>query len=418
MFLAVFMAFVLLAVGFALGEIFLGGGLGFFGMAAAFVFWIMLTLVSYYSGDKILLGVSGARKITHDDMPELFNVVEEMKIASGFTRVPDIYIIDDPSPNAFATGRSPKTASVAVTSGLLSRLNRDELQGVIAHEMSHIVNRDVLFMMMLGIMLGAVVMMADMFFRVSFHTGVGRRTRSGGGQAQIVMLVISIAFLILAPFIAQIIYFAASRKREYLADACGAQLTRYPDGLANALQKIAGSTQAVKQANRVTAPMYIVNPFSGMKKAAASLMSTHPPIEDRIRILRKMGGNHSLEAYQNAWQAAVPAGMPRNLISAKDMKANAFVAAGAAAAVAQPTRRPAQATPVSQQQVSQQPAAQTSPAQQPVASRIALNDFFWKQDGYVFVDCDCGVRLKIPPQYNSKTVHCPKCRKKYQVPVM
>ncbi|MFA6449177.1 MAG: M48 family metallopeptidase [bacterium] len=397
-FLAAAMAFVLLFMGYAVGVVMGGSAMGFFGMFAALILWFMLTLISYFNGDKILLGVSGAKKITRDDLPELFNVVEEMKIASGFTRVPDIYVIDDASPNAFATGRSPESASVAVTSGLMQRLNRDELQGVIAHEMSHIVNRDVLFMMMIGIMMGAVVMMADMFFRISFRSGIGRRSSRDSGQLAIVMLVVSLVFMIVAPFAAQMIYFAVSRKREFLADACGAQLTRYPDGLASALEKISASPQTVATANRVTAPMYIVNPYSGMKKMAASLLATHPPIEERVRVLRGMAGQHSFEAYQQAWKAS---GKREILFSPNELKNNLFSQSGAAALATRGAPSPAP-----------KPAAQP----QSQAQRTAVNDFFWRQDGYGFIDCDCGVRLKIPSKFHSKTVYCTKCGKRFDLP--
>jgi heat shock protein HtpX len=417
-FLAAGMAFVLLFMGYAVGVLFGGSGMGVFGMFAALILWFILTLVSYYSGDQILLGVSGAKKITHDDFPELFNIVEEMKIASGFTRMPNIYLIDDPSPNAFATGRSPENASVAVTSGIVQRLNRDELQGVIAHEMSHIVNRDVLFMMMIGIMMGAVVMMADFYFRATWRGGFGRRSSREGGQLAIIMLVVSLVFMITAPFISQMIYYACSRKREFLADACGAQLTRYPDGLASALEKISTAPQAIATANRVTAPMYIVNPFSGMQKMAASLTSTHPPAEERIRVLRGMSGQFSLEAYQQSWTRI---GQRESLFSAKDMKNSLFAKPGVAGFVPQHGQPPAPAVaaafaaaPVSSPAPSSGPSV--APSAQPAAQRADLNDFFWRQDGYGFIDCECGVRLKIPPKFHQRNVYCPKCGKRFDVP--
>ena len=253
-------------------------------------------LVAYFQGESILLGVSGAKKITRDDHPRLYNIVEEMKIASGLPKMPDIYIVDDPAPNAFATGRSPDRASVAVTSGLLQIMNRDELEGVIGHEMSHIKNRDVLLMSVAGVVLGTIVILSWYATRALFFSGMSggsrrdSRSGGGGGGAQVIILVVGLILMIVAPIAAQLLYFAVSRKREYLADASSALYTRYPEGLASALEKLAASTQQLKAANQATAPMYTVNPFRQKGKAAADLTSTHPPISERIRILRAMAG--------------------------------------------------------------------------------------------------------------------------------
>ena len=262
------MAVVLLLLGFIIGLAFFGPEGGFFGLIIATAIWLILTLVSFSSGDQIFLAASKAKLITHDVHPQLFNVVEEMKIAAGLPAMPKVYIINDPAPNAFATGRNPKSASVAVTAGLLGRLNRDELQGVIAHEISHILHRDILFVTLAGVMLGSIVLLSQVFLRGMFYssmTGSRRRYSSGGGgggQAQIVMLIIAIVAAILAPIMAYLLYFALSRKREYLADAGAARLTRYPEGLAGALEKIANDpSPQLATVNKVTAPMYIVNPF-------------------------------------------------------------------------------------------------------------------------------------------------------------
>jgi heat shock protein HtpX len=216
--------------------------------------------------------VAGAKKISPSDHQRLYNVVEEMKIASGLEKMPDVYIIDDPSLNAFATGRDPNHAAVSITSGLLQKLNRDELQGVIGHEISHIKHRDVLLMSMCSVLLGTIVILSFyasrmMMFGAIFGGGGGggRRGSSknsgGGGGAAIIILVLAILLMILAPLFAQLIYFAISRKREYLADASSALYTRYPAGLASALEKLEQSTTPVKNATQATAPMYIVNPF-------------------------------------------------------------------------------------------------------------------------------------------------------------
>src|SRR5512136_715718 len=263
------------------------------GLAIAILVWVILSLVAYYQGGSIMLSVAGAKKITRDDHPRLYNVVEEMKIASGLEKMPDIYIIDDPALNAFATGRDPDHASVAITSGLLQKLNRDELQGVMAHEISHIKNRDVLLMAMCSVLLGTIVILAYYGSRFLFLGGSGSRRSSSsrdGGQGQIIILVVALVFIILAPIFAQLIYFAISRKREYLADASSALYTRYPEGLASALEKLKNNTAPIQKANKATAPMYISNPFYKKGMAIDSFFSTHPPLDERIRILRAMSG--------------------------------------------------------------------------------------------------------------------------------
>jgi len=225
------MGLLLLLLGYVLGLAFAGSGTN--GLAIALAIWLVMSLVGYFQGDSILLTMSKAKKIKRDDHPRLYNIVEEMKIASGLPKMPNVYIIDDPALNAFATGRNPDKASVAITSGLLQKLNRDELQGVIAHEISHIKNRDVLLMAMASVMLGTIVILAWYVSRVMIFGGAGRtrRSSSGGGQGQIIIFIIAIAFMILAPIFAYMIYFAISRKREYLADASSALYTRYPEGI-------------------------------------------------------------------------------------------------------------------------------------------------------------------------------------------
>ena len=271
----------------------LGGAIGFYlqprypedgifwGVLIAMVVWIVMLLVSTASGDRILLATAGAHEVKYDDAPQLFNIVEEMKIASGLPAMPRIFIIDNHVPNAFAVGLKPERAAVAVTTGLMSKLNRDELQGVIAHEIGHIVNRDTLFMTMAGVTVGAVIIIADLFLRGLWYSSLtgGRRRSSSrdGGQGQIVIMVIAIVLAILAPLLAQILYFATSRKREYLADASSAQFTRYPEGLASALEKISAGQSKEYKKSRALAPMYIVNPMAASGKAVG-LFSTHPPV--------------------------------------------------------------------------------------------------------------------------------------------
>ena len=217
------MAVLLLVIGYFLGLVFLNSAIA--GLIIALVIWMVMNLIAFFQGDNIFLALSKARKIERDDHPRLFNIVEEMRIASGLEKMPDIYIIDDPALNAFAAGRDPKRASIAVTSGLLQKLNRDELQGVIGHEMAHIKNRDVLLMAMCGVLLGTIVILAWYATRMLFFGAMfgGRRSSSaGGGQAQLIIFAVGIILMILAPIAAYLIYFAISRKREYLADASSA----------------------------------------------------------------------------------------------------------------------------------------------------------------------------------------------------
>jgi len=258
------------------------------GIAAVVAF--LLTLLSYYGGSGALLGMSRARQIVKADDPQLFNVVEELCIAGG-TPLPKIYLIDDTAMNAFATGRDPRHASVAITTGLRQRLSRDELQGVMAHELSHIRHRDILFATLMAVMVGVLVMLCDVFLR-SLWWGGGRRRRSrgsqGGGGLQIVLLVVALVLAIIAPILARIIHLAMSRQREYLADAGAVELTRNPRGLASALVKLGNDQEVLEVANRATAPLYIVHPIKKFEKRASSIFSTHPPIKDRVERLMSL----------------------------------------------------------------------------------------------------------------------------------
>jgi heat shock protein HtpX len=284
--IAAFLAFITV-FGYIIGYAWLGNPAeAIFGLVLALVVGIISGLATYYGGDRMVLGASHAREVTHDEAPVLFNVVEEMTIAAGLP-MPKVYIIDDTAPNAFATGRDPEHASVAVTSGLLEKLNRDELQGVIAHEMSHVGNFDIRYAMLVGILVGTTVLISDFFLRGLWFGG-GRRREGGGGQAQLIMMAIAIVLAILAPIFARLLQLSISRQREYLADASAVQLTRNPKALADALQKISGDQEVLEVANRATAHLYIVNPIKKFEKRAKGIFSTHPPIEERIKILRSM----------------------------------------------------------------------------------------------------------------------------------
>ena len=283
--IAIFLAFVAV-FGYVIGYAWIGDPISaLFGLVLAFVVGTISGLVSYYAGERIVLAASRAREVTHDEAPQLFNVVEEMAIAGGLP-MPKVYIIEDSAPNAFATGRDPEHASVAVTSGLLEKLNRDELQGVIAHEMSHVGNFDIRYAMLVGILVGTTVLISDFFLRGLWFGG-GRR-REGSGQAQIIMIIVAVVLAILAPIFARLLQLSISRQREYLADATAVKFTRNPKGLADALQKISGDREVLEAANRATAHLYIVNPIKRFEKRAKGLFSTHPPIEERIQILRSL----------------------------------------------------------------------------------------------------------------------------------
>ena len=283
-----FLAFVTV-FGYIIGYAWIGDPVGaLFGLALAFVVGIISGLATYYGGDRMVLAASRAKEVTHEDAPVLFNVVEEMAIAGGLP-MPKVYIIEDSAPNAFATGRDPEHASVAVTSGLLKKLNRDELQGVIAHEMSHVGNYDIRYAMLVGVLVGTTVLISDFFLRgLWFGGGRGGRREGGGGNIQLIMMVVAIVLAILAPLFARLLQLSISRQREYLADATAVQLTRNPKGLADALQKINGDREVLEAANRATAHLYIVNPIKRFEKRSKGLFSTHPPIEERVKILRAM----------------------------------------------------------------------------------------------------------------------------------
>ena len=360
------------------------------GLVIAISVWIILSLVGYFQGDSILLSMSRAKKIKRDDHPRLYNVVEEMKIASGLEKMPDIYIIDDPALNAFATGRDPNRASVAITSGLLQKLNRDELQGVIAHEISHIKNRDVLLMVMCGILLGTIVILAwygSRFLIFGSMTGSRRSSSSGGGgQGQLIVLIVALVFMILAPIMAQLIYFAISRKREYLADASAALYTRYPEGLASALEKLGASTGQLKSANKATAPMYIINPFRKKGMKASDLSSTHPSISERIRILRAMAGASFIDYDQSYRQVHRGEGViPAASLAAETVPIATIKLEGE-------TGEPNEI----------QRARETS-------------DVMWRLSNYNTITCDCGAKLRVPPKFKEPIIKCPHCGRTHQV---
>jgi heat shock protein HtpX len=340
-------------------------------------------MTALLAGRGVLLGSMNAREIQHDDHPVLFNIVEEMTIASGLPKMPKVYIMDTDAPNAFAVGTEQNSA-VAVTTGLLMRLSRDELQGVVAHEIGHVKNHDTRFMMLAGVMMGAIILIADVFVRGMFYSGRGRRRGGrGGGQAQAILLLVALLFAILAPILAQLLYFACSRRREFLADASGARFTRYPDGLASALEKIEASAEQMGKVNRAVAPMLTVNPLKGSR--AHSLFSTHPPTDERVRVLRSMGSGAAFADYEAAY-ARVQGG---HLIGARTLTVAERVSA-----------RPPSAEPEKDDLD---------------RARDAV-DILHRMDGFLFLPCACGLKIKLPPGYKGAQVQCPRCSRSIPIP--
>ena len=384
-FIFIGMGLLLILIGFTFGNFYAGENGGFIGIFFALILWGILSMVSYFAGSKILLAVSGAKEVTRDVHPQLYNVVEEMRIAANLPNTPKIYIMSEAAPNAFATGVKPENSAIAVTAGLLGTLNRDELQGVVAHEMSHIMNRDVLVMTFAGMMLGTIKLMSEIF-TMSLWFGGGSRYKSKssdkGGQAQIIILVIAIALAILGPIMAQLLYFALSRKREYLADASAVRLTRYPEGLASALEKISGSHLDLKSATKVTAPMYIINPLKKKGMQLSNVTSTHPPITERISILRSMQQGVNYVNYQNAFNTVK--GKQSSLIPQSGL------------------------TDASKMSLRGSDLSATSFGTDKQVKR-EVGDLMMKLNDFLFINCTCGLKLKVPPDFKNDSITCPKC---------
>lgn len=275
---------VVIAIGWFFSRIYANPSILYF----AVIFSVLMNIVAYWYSDKIVLKMARAVPIEHKTAPELYHIVENLCITAGLP-MPKIYLVREAQPNAFATGRNPKHAVVAITEGLLEKLDRSELEGVIAHELSHIGNRDMLLSTVIVVLVGFISILSDMFLRSMFFGG-RRGSREGGGQAQAVLMVVGIVLAILAPISAVLIQLAISRKREFLADASGALLTRYPEGLATALEKISKDPAPMRAANNTTAHLWLDDPFKGKKKTSwfHQLFMTHPPIEERAKALRGM----------------------------------------------------------------------------------------------------------------------------------
>lgn len=276
--LFIFVLFVM-AAGFLLAEV-NSPGSGMAGLIVAAAISLIWTLIAYFSGDKIALAANRAKPLQRQDNPTVYNLVENLCIAAGLP-APKIYLIESSAMNAFATGRKPETASIAITTGLLQKLEKKEIEGVVAHELSHIGNYDIRFMTLVAALAGVIMILTDVFWHWSFRSSGGNNRKNGGA-----LMIIGLILIIFAPLISMIIQLAISRKREFLADASGALLTRYPEGLARALEKISQDSTPLSTASHGTAHLYISNPFK--KHTWSNLFSTHPPIEARVKALREM----------------------------------------------------------------------------------------------------------------------------------
>lgn len=393
------MGVLLAALGFTIGRLvdiwsgFISGAqgadnpmsAGLIGMMVALLVWLGLLITSLLGSDRIFLSLSGASEVTHDMYPQLYNTVEEMKIASSLPGMPSIYIIDDPAPNAFAVGKSPEDSSICVTAGLLAVCGRDELQGVIAHEMGHIMNRDILYMTVAATMLGCVTFIADAFLSSLRYAPVARyrssAARAGKGLINVWLIVVGVLFIIISPILSRILYFSISRSREYLADATSARLTRFPEGLASALEKIMLSPEKMTTAPRATAPFYTASPYK--QDLHDGMFATHPPLARRIKVLRAMSTGASFKDYVKAYWGVTHT--HRALIPASDMKLGEEVKI-------------------------REPSPQASPSQagSREASRKA-GDIIRAMNSFVIITCACGMKMKIPPEFARGEVRCPRC---------
>jgi len=353
------------------------------GALAALALYGVLVAAALGAGEEIVLAAAGARPIDKAMAPQLWNVVEEMTVASGLPAMPKIYIVDQDTPNAFAVGATPAKACLAVTTGLVKRMSRDELQGVVAHEIAHIRNLDTRFMTLVTVMAGAIVLISDGFLRMFRFGPLPRRSSRDRSGAAFFLLALVAA--VAAPFVAQLLSLACSRRREYLADASAVRFTRFPLGLASALEKIAAEAGTMKGTNRAVAPLYIVNPLDG--RGVSGLFSTHPPIAERIRVLREMGGLAGYADYDAAY---------RRVNGSACLDAATIGTEGSL-----PARAP---TP--------EPAA----AEEGIARAREVARAMGGLAGLLTITCPCGVGIGVPPGLNRDSVVCPRCGRENPVP--
>lgn len=353
-------------------------------------YWVYIVVYGYFfvtlfiankNAKDVFLKLSNARYAHRAYYPKLYNIVHEMSLASGLNPVPDIYILDEDSPNAFASGKDPKTASIIVTKGLLARLNRDELQAVIAHEISHIVNRDILYLLYTSCMLGCMVFISDLSIKMIRASFSGRRSYKNGGA-----IIYIIPFALVSIFIvglSKIFYSCLSKKREYLADACAVQYTRNPIALANALKKIDEEQTYFVNTNSITSSMFIVSPLNNKN-------NTHPPIEKRIEILLKLS-SCNIAAYNMAYQIVL--GKKSNIVNKKIIEKPDYSKI-----------IPIVATAVANQSVKDE-----------ILNHRKAYDTMLKTENYIFIKCDCDTKLKVPQELKGKTIPCPHCKKMHVI---
>jgi heat shock protein HtpX len=381
------MGALLVILGFGIGAVADPARGGPVGAVVALLYWLLLLVIALAGGDQALLMGARARPIKKEDSPRLWNVVEEMTIASGLGTMPRVYVIDDDSPNAFAAGPRPDKSVIAVTSGLLKRLNRDELQGVVAHEIGHIKNLDVRFLTIAAIMVASITIISDFFMR-SLWFGAGRRRSSKvDPRVQLAILAITVVLAILAPFLAQLLYMACSRQREYLADASAARFTRYPEGLASALEKIALGVKSTKKVNRALAPLYIVNPLQA--RASGSMVSTHPPTEQRIKILRAMAGGAGYVDYENAFRKVRGGDDP--CIGKQTLGSEGSVPA-------------------------RQASAEGDSKQEMVERLQEVDGILGRLANLILIPCLCGVQMRVPQNLERDSFKCPRCGREHPMP--
>lgn len=407
-FLIIMMAILLAVVGYAAGIVFdsLYAGYaieveqedtssaaspGIVGLIVALVIWLGLLIAALFSSERIFLNLTGAKEVSREMYPQLFNVVEEIKIAASMGKMPRIFITEDISPNAFALGKGPDDGVICLTAGLLAICGRDELQGVIAHEMGHIINRDVLYMGVAATMLGAITFIADLFFRSARFMPSTRYRSSGagkkGGALGIWIFLIALAIIIISPLLSRILYFSISRKREFLADATSARLTRFPEGLASALEKIMMSAVGIIEAPKAAAPFYIVNPYR--QNLDGGIFATHPPLKQRISTLRSMTAGAGYKDYVKAYWKTT--GLHRNLIPLKDMR-------------------------IGEKIDIRQPSAENTPGFSSLEIRKRAGDIIRAMNGFAFIECGCGMKIKTPPEAGIDSIICPRCGQFHKIP--
>ena len=402
-----------------------GGGI-------AAIIWIIQLISAFASGNSTVLNIFNAYRLPENSHKILQNVVEEMSIAAGLPKPPQIYVIDSNMPNAFACGFKPEKSVVAVTTGLLTKLNRDELQGVIAHEISHIVNRDSSLLLYACVMFGTILLISDVGLRV-FLRGSGRRSSSKGGGGAIILIVLIFAILsyIITPILIRILYSMLSKKREYLADACAAQLTRYPAGLASALYKISNSDETIENSNGYTNAMFIVNPKETEKRsknknknrsyytetydfsaqnisnALSSGCETHPPTKERIKILLSMTGA-GLKDYNEALKSVL--GRSTTVLSKEALKQSKELQIREPADnFAETSALPLMGITASKQETKAENVSRNKNIYR--KQKREAEDIIWRANGYIFKECECGTKMKFPLSYKGQKINCPHCGK-------